>query len=483
MTIRLHNTLSRTKEDFTPGVPGKVGMYLCGPTVYSDAHLGHGKTAVAFDVIRRWFTYRGYQVRFVSNITDVGHITESFGDEGRDRISERAKLERVEPMEIADRYYWAYFNDMARLNVLKPDITPRASGHIPEQLELTEELIKRGVAYEVNGSVYFRVRAWPHYGKLSGRDIDELEVGTREEARGEKEDPRDFALWKFAEPEHIMRWKSPWGEGFPGWHLECSAMALKYLGDGFDIHGGGLDLQFPHHEAEIAQAEGAGHAFARYWLHSNMLTVSGEKMSKSKGNFITLDEFLGTHDPIILRFIFVSSQYRSMVEVSEESIKAAESGLNRLREARRELQRRLESALDGHDVNLEAKIDAARATFETAMDDDFNTPEALAALFNLTRELNAAFPSNPPRGTLEKALAVYTDLGEGVLGLFPAHHALSSNADDEDVMDALMLEVIEARKAYRQARDFARADALRDRLKKLGVTLEDTADGTRWKFE
>jgi cysteinyl-tRNA synthetase len=483
MTIRLHNTLSRQKEAFTPGVPGKVGIYVCGPTVYSDAHLGHGKTAVAFDVIRRWFLYRGFQVRFVSNVTDVGHITETFGDEGHDRIGERARLERVEPMEIADRYYWGYFDDLSRLNVKKPDITPRASGHIPEQLEMVQQLIQNGVAYERNGSVYFRVRAWPHYGKLSGRDIEELESGTRKEIREEKDDPRDFALWKFAEPEHIMRWQSPWGEGFPGWHIECSAMALKYLGEGFDIHGGGLDLQFPHHEAEIAQAEGAGKRFARYWLHSNMLTVRGEKMSKSKGNFITLHDFFQKHDPTVLRFIYVSSQYRSIVEVSPESVQAAESGLNRLREARRELMRRLENAAPGSSPDLGAKIDTARATFEAAMDDDFNTPEALAALFTLTREVNAALPTNPGRDTLEQALKVYDDLGEGVLGLFPAHHAISSGASDEDVMDGLMEVVIEARKQYRQNRDFARADALRERLKKLGIALEDTADGTRWKLE
>jgi cysteinyl-tRNA synthetase len=260
-------------------------------------------------------------------------------------------------------------------------------------------------------------------------------------------------------------------------------MALKYLGEGFDIHGGGLDLQFPHHEAEIAQAEGAGKRFARYWLHSNMLTVRGEKMSKSKGNFITLHDFFQKHDPTVLRFIYVSSQYRSIVEVSPESVQAAESGLNRLRETRRELLRRLEHAAPGNNAALNARIDAARSSFEAAMDDDFNTPEALAALFNLTRELNAALPTNPGRDTLEQALKIYDELGEGVLGLFPAHHAISSGASDEDVMDGLMEVVIEARKQYRQNRDFARADALRERLKKLGIALEDTADGTRWKLE
>ncbi|HWG84134.1 MAG TPA: cysteine--tRNA ligase, partial [Deinococcales bacterium] len=341
MAIRFHNTLTRNVEDFVPSTPERVGIYVCGPTVYSDAHLGHAKTAVAFDVIRRWFLHRGFQVRFVSNVTDVGHITEGATDEGHDRVAERAALEKVEPVEIADRYFWGYFEDMACLNVLRPSVTPRATGHIIEQIELIKELVERGFAYEVNGSVYFRVTAYPSYGKLSGRDIEELEHGTREAVRGEKEDPRDFALWKNADPEHIQRWPSPWGDGYPGWHIECSAMSLKYLGEGFDIHGGGLDLQFPHHEAEIAQSEAAGHPFARYWLHSNMLTINGEKMSKSKGNFTTLKDFYEAHDPLVLRFALVQSHYRSITELSPETIKGAESALNRLRDLKRELARRV----------------------------------------------------------------------------------------------------------------------------------------------
>jgi cysteinyl-tRNA synthetase len=480
MTIRLYNTLSRSKEDFVQTMPGYVGMYLCGPTVYSDAHLGHGKTAVAFDVIRRWFEYRGNRVRFVSNITDVGHITTEESDEGNDRIGQQAKKERLEPMEIADKYMWGYFSDIGKLNVKKPSINPRATGHILEQIEMVQRLIERGLAYEVNGSVYFRVTAFPGYGKLSGRDIEDLESGTREMVRGEKEDPRDFALWKFAEPEHIMRWNSPWGEGFPGWHIECSAMALKYLGEGFDIHAGGLDLQFPHHEAEIAQTEGAGYTFARYWLHGNMLTINGEKMSRSKGNFLTLEDFYQDHDPLILRFIYVSSQYRSIAEVSDDSIKAAESALSRLREARREIIRKLETAVDGNDVALDAKIAAFRLEFETAMDDDFNTPEALAALFGLTREMNGA--GKVAHGTLEGALAAFDDLGEGVLGLFPAGSDNAGNMNEE-LLGGLLEIAIDARKTYRLNRDFHKSDALRERLKELGVQLEDTVEGTRWKLD
>lgn len=481
MAIRLYNTLTRRTEELVPSTPGLVGMYLCGPTVYSDAHLGHAKTAVAFDVVRRWLEHGGLRVRFVSNVTDVGHITEDLGDEGRDRISERAALERVEPIEVADRYFWAYFDDMARLNVRRPDVTPRATGHIVEQIALTEELLERGLAYEAAGSVYFRVRAWPGYGRLSGRDIDELEAGTREEVRGEKEDPRDFALWKRAEPEHVQRWPSPWGEGFPGWHIECSAMSLKYLGEGFDIHAGGLDLVFPHHEAEIAQAEGAGHRFARYWMHGNLLTVGGEKMSKSKGNFVTLRDFARNHDPLVLRFLLVQSHYRSVAEVSASSIAAAASGLGRLRDARRELARRLQTAPAGRDPVLDARLGEATTSFGKAMDDDFNTPEALAALFGLTRDLNAALAGPVGQESLERAARVFEELGEGVLGLFPSGD--TGAGPREELIDTLAEVAIEARRRFRLQREYARADELRERLRNAGLQLEDTPTGTRWKLE
>ncbi len=482
MTIQVFNTLSRSKELFKSNVPGHVGVYLCGPTVYSDAHLGHGRTGVSFDVIRRWFEYRGYKVRFVTNITDVGHITNDTDDDGVDRIGQRAKLEQLEPMEVADKYMWGYFQDMAALNIKKPSITPRATGHILEQIEMVQRLIERGHAYERDGNVYFRVRSFPGYGKLSGKKIDDLEHGSREGVREEKDDPLDFALWKFAEPEHIMRWNSPWGEGFPGWHIECSAMALKYLGEGFDIHGGGLDIQFPHHEAEIAQAEAAGYEFARYWLHGNMLTIGGEKMSKSKGNFITLADFyVQKAEPMVLRLAYVQSHYRSIAEVSDDTIQAAQTALGRLREVKRELERRIPDASTGNDAKLETAIDSAKREFEAAMDDDFNTPKALAAVFDLTREVNAALTNNAGRSSLERALLFYNTFVGDVLGLYGAEQA--SSKVDAELLEGLMQVAIEARAVYRQTRDFKRSDDLRDRLKNLGVSLEDTAQGTRWKFE
>ncbi len=480
--ITVFNSLTRSKEAFVPNSPHHIGMYLCGPTVYSESHLGHGRTGVSFDVIRRWFEYRGFAVRFVSNVTDVGHITSETDDDGVDRIGQRAKLEQLEPMEIADKYMWGYFQDLAALGVKKPSITPRATGHILEQIEMVQRLIERGHAYEQGGSVYFRVRSFAKYGHLSGRKIDDLEHGTREDVREDKEDPLDFALWKFAEPEHIMRWNSPWGQGFPGWHIECSAMALKYLGENFDIHAGGLDLQFPHHEAEIAQAEGAGYQFAKYWLHGNMLTIGGEKMSKSKGNFITLADFYTQKaEPMVLRLAYVQSHYRSIAEIGDDTIEGAKTALSRLREVKRELERRIPEASTGTTPSLETAITRATNEFEAALDDDFNTPKGLAAVFDLTREVNAALTAGAGKTSLENALNFYNTFVGGVLGLY--HSGQTSARDDAQLLEGLMQIAIEARGVYRQNRDFSRSDGLRDRLKSLGVTLEDTAVGTRWKLE
>ncbi|PYE55241.1 cysteine--tRNA ligase [Deinococcus yavapaiensis] len=478
MDIYLYDTKQRQKVKFEPSVPGRVGMYLCGPTVYSEAHLGHGKKEVAFDVIRRFLMHAGYAVRYVSNITDVGHL-QGDADEGEDKIARRAALEKLEPMEVADKYFWSFVDDMGKLNVLRPSINPRATGHIPEQIELIEELIERGHAYEVNGSVYFDVRSWPRYGELTGRKLDEQEEGTREDVREEKRDPRDFALWKKAEPSHLMRWDSPWGVGFPGWHIECSAMSLKYLGEDFDIHGGGLDLQFPHHEAEIAQAEAAGHGFARYWMHNNMLTIGGEKMSKSKGNFTTLKELFERVDPMVVRFLLVSSHYRSVTEMNDEAFKSAASGYRRLTDALHEVERHLETAREGRDAVLEGKINANVRDFEAAMSDDFNTPEAVAALFNLTRDVNAALAGDVPKETLEKARAAYRELGGNVLGLF--EDAGSERQDDSQLLNTLMDLVLEARQSYRLGKQFQKADELRAKLTEAGVTIEDTSTGTRWK--
>lgn len=498
--IYLYDTMQRQKVQFVPSTAGKVGMYLCGPTVYSDAHLGHAKKEVSFDVIRRSFIYFGYQVRYVANITDVGHL-QNDSDDGEDKMLARARLEQLEPMEVADKYMWSFVKDMELLNILKPSINPRATGHISEQIKLIEELIDRGHAYEVNGSVYFDVRSWPNYGKLSGRKLDDQEEGTREAIRTEKRDPRDFALWKKAEPAHIMRWDSPWSVGFPGWHIECSAMSLKYLGEGFDIHGGGLDLQFPHHEAEIAQSEAAGHAFARYWMHNNMLTIGGEKMSKSKGNFTTIQDILQVHDPMVVRFLLVSSHYRSVTEMNDDAFESAKNGYRRLHDTFSELTRCLkelnETAPDAnssadasqsqtHEA-LEKALDCHTAEFEEAMRDDFNTPRAIAALFGLTSEINGVL--NTQRGkiatqTLERAQRTYQELGGDVLGLF-ADNAKSANPthqdDETQVIDTLMALVLKARQNYRENKQYAAADELRDTLAKVGVTIEDTKDGARWK--
>ena len=393
----------------------------------------------------------------------------------------RARLEQLEPMEVADKYMWSFVKDMEALNVLKPSINPRATGHIGEQIALIEELIARGHAYESAGSVYFDVRSWPEYGKLSGRKLDDQEEGVREAVREEKRDPRDFALWKNAELGHIMRWESPWGVGFPGWHIECSAMSLKYLGEGFDIHGGGLDLQFPHHEAEIAQAEAAGHAFARYWMHNNMLTIGGEKMSKSKGNFLTIQDVLAQHDAMVVRFLLVGSHYRSITEFSDAAFESARSGYRRLTEALHEVERRIPNAPAGQNAALDARITAHVQAFEDALRDDFNTPKAVAALFGLTTDLNAAMNTGEvPRGTLEAAHAAYRDLGGEVLGLF-AGGSGPAQSDDSQVVSALMDLVLKARQNYRLNKQYAEADELRGTLARVGVTVEDTKDGVRWK--
>ncbi|WP_027481879.1 cysteine--tRNA ligase [Deinococcus pimensis] len=480
MDIHLYDTKQRQKVRFEPAVPGKVGMYLCGPTVYSDAHLGHAKKEVAFDVVRRYLTHAGFEVRYVSNVTDVGHLVDD-ADDGEDKIARRAALEKLEPMEIADKYFWSFVDDMGRLNVLRPSINPRATGHIPEQIRLIEELIAAGHAYESNGSVYFDVRSWPRYGELSGRRLDDQEVGTREDVRDEKRDPRDFALWKRAERGHLMRWESPWGEGFPGWHIECSAMSLKYLGENFDIHGGGMDLEFPHHEAEIAQAEAAGHGFARYWMHNNMLTIGGEKMSKSKGNFTTLRELFERVDPMVVRFLLVSSHYRSVTEMNEDAFESARNGYARLRDAYREVERRLVDAPDVQNPDLTARIDAHVRAFEEAMSDDFNTPRAVAALFDLTRDVNAALAGDVGRAALTRARDAYRELGGNVLGLFAESGAAGAAQDEGELVDALMELVLEARRHYRLQKQWKEADALRERLTAAGVTIEDTPTGTRWK--
>ena len=472
MPMTLYNTLTRRKEPLRPVTEGNVGIYVCGPTVYSEPHLGHARGPVVFDVLRRWLEHEGYRVRLVSNVTDVGHLTDD-ADEGEDKLLKRAKLEQLEPMEVAEKYFWSYFDALDALNIRRPSIIPRATGHIIEQIEMTASLVDRGLAYERNGSVYFDVSAWEPYGKLSGRDPDDLVEGTRVEVRSDKDDPRDFALWKRAEAGHIMRWPSPWGDGFPGWHIECSVMSTKYLGDEFDIHGGGLDLIFPHHECEIAQAEGAGKPFARMWMHWNMLTLEGEKMAKSKGHFVTLDELFAEFDPIVVRFHLLRAHYRSISDFSQEALHSSEQGLKRLREAYRLLRER---GGEG-DGDAEALAEQ-RAAFAEAMDDDLNTPQAIAALFDAVREVHARGDDASPEWSRGAADVVATLL-QGVLGV-PA--TALPDGGRRDLLDGVVDMLLEQRRHARAARDFATADAIRNRLEDLGVTVEDGVDGSRWRL-
>ena len=469
MPLVLHDTLTRRKVPFEPVVPGRAGIYFCGPTVYSEPHLGHARGPVVFDVLRRWLEHDGLTVRLVMNVTDVGHLTDD-ADEGEDKLARRAALERLEPMEVAEKYFWTYFDAMARLHVRRPSVVPRATGHIVEQIELTKELLARGLAYEVDGSVYFDVSSWADYGQLSGRDPSEQVEGTRVEVRSEKRDARDFALWKRAEPTHLMRWPSPWGVGFPGWHLECSVMSTKYLGDEFDVHGGGLDLVFPHHECELAQARAAGKPFARTWVHWNMLTLDGEKMSKSKGHVVELAALFERHDPTAVRFHLLRSHYRSVSDFADDALGSSAQGLRRLRAAYATWR------AAGGTAPQEDPFQGARARFAAAMDDDLHTPEAIAVLFDVVREANRALEGGD-RATAAAAAALLEELLHGVLGV-PCG---ASGAEDAGLLTGVTDLVLDAREAARKQRDFGTADAIRDRLAELGIVVEDTSDGARWR--
>lgn len=474
--LTLYNSLTRRKEPFTPLQKGVVGMYVCGPTVYSHSHIGHGKSYVSFDIIVRYLRYLGYKVLYVQNITDVGHLLDS----GEDRMLKQSKLDKVHPMQLAETFTRSYFEDMDALNVLRPDISPRASGHIVEQIGLVKRLLEKGCAYEVNGSVYFDVHTDKEYGKLSGRTIEETVEGTRVGTREEKRNPQDFALWKRAEPGHIMRWPSPWGEGFPGWHLECSAMAMKYLGESFDIHGGGLDNQFPHHECEIAQSECVtGKPFVKYWIHNNLVTVGGQKMSKSLGNFVTLKDAFGKFDPLVIRFFILQSHYRSTLDFSDTALGAASAGWQKLVETARSVQQ-------AHPAGREAKEalepEEYRRRFLEAMNDDFNTPQAIAVLFDLVRAVNQRLNAEQRPGPEElKAIgALFSELAGTVLGILPESGAAAPGAD-ADLAGPLMQVLIDVRAEVRKQKLFALSDLIRDRLKDLGITLEDKKDGTGWK--
>ena len=486
MALTVYNYLTRRKEVFKPVHEGLVGIYVCGPTIYDHAHIGHAKVYVSFDMIVRYLRYVGYKVRYVQNITDVGHLTDD-ADEGEDKILERATRERVEPMEVVETYMRSYFEDMDALNVGRPNISPRPSCHITEQIELAETLIEKGHAYEVNGSVYFDVASWPEYGKLSGRKVEDQEEGARVAVNPDKRHPADFAVWKKAETGHILRWPSPWGWGYPGWHVECSVMATKYLGQPFDIHGGGLENMFPHNECEIAQSEAASEeAFCNYWLLNNMVTVDGTKMGKSLGNAIYLKELLERHDPMTIRFFVLSSHYRSLTDFGEGALKAAGRGLERLTSTLALVRDRLGQAEgDQVDADWAAKVDGYRSRFEEAMDDDFNTARAIATLFDLSRETNTLLNSDQPvsKATLEAIGALYSDLGGDVLGLrLDGRSADGTSLTDAGLVDGLVQMLITVREEARQAREWAKADAIRDSLLEMGISLEDGPQGTRWRL-
>jgi cysteinyl-tRNA synthetase len=490
MALKLYNSLTRRVEEFKPIVEGKVGIYVCGPTVYGHAHLGHAKSYVSFDVLVRYLRYLGYSVTYVQNITDVGHL---LGDtnEGEDRMLVAARRDQKHPMAVAEYYMRSYFEDMDRLNVVRPDISPRATGHIVEQIEMVKLLLEKGYAYEVNGSVYFDVSKFPDYGKLSGRNVEEMMAGTRIEVSAEKRNPADFALWKKAEPNHIMQWPSPWGMGFPGWHLECSVMSTKYLGQPFDIHGGGLDNKFPHHECEIAQSETAyGVQFARYWVHNNMVTVDGQKMSKSLGNFIMLKQaFAGTHEklsrayePLAVRQLVLSSHYRSPLDFSDAALFAAHSGYQKISEAVRSLRKQIDAAPQGEpDQAVLGQLGEAKTKFEDAMNDDLNTSVALSVLFDLVRLTNSLLENKKrTRETFTAVNEMFTKLGGDVLGVVTEESAPAGGVNQE-TLDKLVGILIAQRTEARKTKDFARADALRAKLDEVGIVLEDGPQGTQWR--
>lgn len=479
MALRLYNSLTRQLETFEPIHEGRVGLYVCGPTVWNESHLGHGKTYVNFDTVLRYLRFAGYNVLYVQNVTDVGHLRDS----GEDRILAAAKQEQTQPMALAETYTRHYFRDMDALNVTRPDISPRASGHIPEQIELVKVLIERGFAYEVNGSVYFSVRKFQEYGKLSGRKVEELIEGARVEVLPEKRDPADFALWKRADPEHIMQWPSPWGLGYPGWHIECSAMSTKYLGQPFDIHGGGLENKFPHHESEVAQSEAAfGRPFARYWLHNGMLMIRGGEMHKSLGNFITLQEAFKKWPPMVIRFYVLGCHYRNPLDMTEEALDAARKGLDRLYTSMRRVRSELESAGPGPaSPEMAALVEETRSRFRAEMDDDFNTAAAIGALFDSARKVNATLHSGAPQtaDTWKLVDDVYTDFVGSVLGLITDETFASQSAG---MTEQLLKVVLDTRADLRRAKQYALADQVRQRLAQVGVQLEDKPEGTSWRI-
>ena len=484
--LKLHNSLTGLKETFVPINQDNVGMYVCGPTVYSNVHLGNVRTFMSFDMIYRYLKFLGYKVRYVRNITDAGHLTDD-GNVENDRFVKQSKLEKLEPMEIVQKYTVDFHKVLEKFNLLPPTIEPTATGHILEQIALAEKLIDLGFAYEANGSVYFDVEAYNKkgldYGELSNRNIEELINNSRDlDGQGEKKNPVDFALWKNASPAHIMRWASPWGDGFPGWHLECTVMSTKYLGDYFDIHGGGMDLKFPHHECEIAQAKGSnGHEPVKYWMHANMLTMNGQRMSKSTGNYILPMQLVtGENDffekpfhPAVVRFCFLQAHYRSVLDISNDAMLASEKGFTRLVEALKTLETITSKQTSTVDINeLEAKL-------YTAMDDDFNTPILIAHLFDAVKMINSI------KENFENITAEDLDRLKTLMNGF-VHDVLGLDTDEinesSDKLDGVVKMLIEMRNQARVDKNWALSDQIRDQLSALGIQLKDGADGTSFTF-
>ncbi len=489
----IYNTLSRQKELFRPLNAPYVGMYVCGPTVYGDAHLGHARPAITFDVVFRYLKHLGYKVRYVRNITDVGHL-EHDADDGEDKIAKKARLENLEPMEVAQFYTDRYHAAMDRLNVLHPSIEPHASGHIIEQIELVQKILDAGLAYESNGSIYFDIRKYQEqtkkYGCLSGRAIEDQLSTTRElDGQDDKRASSDFALWKKAAPEHIMRWNSPWSVGFPGWHTECTAMGTKYLGENFDIHGGGMDLIFPHHESEIAQQTAVtGHGPCKYWMHNNMITINGKKMGKSLGNFITLDEFFsGSHkdkdgnemlekaySPMTIRFFILQAHYRSTVDFSNEALQAAEKGYSRLMQAYK--------TLGSLQASKTSSVDISKYTSNCydAINDDFNTPIVIAHLFEAVKTINSVHDKKDTltQADIDELKRLFDVFAFDILGLTD-----ESASDNAAVVNGLMDMILDIRAKAKANKDWTTSDAIRDKLKEIGITVKDGKDGATWSIE
>lgn len=465
--MKVYNTLTRQKEDFVPIEAGKVRMYNCGPTVYNFATIGNFRAFIFCDVLRRSLEYFGYEVTQIMNITDVGHMT-SDADEGEDKMAKAAREQKKDPWQIAQFYMDAFFDDIRKLNVTPANKYPRATEHIPEMIAIVERLIENGHAYVVDGNVYYDVTTFPGYGRLGGNTLDQLSAGARIEVNEEKRNPWDFALWK-QDPKHIMQWDSPWGRGFPGWHIECSAMSSKYLGDQFDIHTGGEDNIFPHHDCEIAQSEGTfgKKPWVKYWMHTRFLLVNGQKMSKSLGNFFTLRDLVDKgHDPMAIRYVLMSTHYRQPLNFTIDSVEAAKESIRRLKDFRRNLKH---AAAPSDNAELPAVLARGKSGFDEALGDDLNTSAAMAALFDMLRDVNKLTLSKADAARVQKLLESF-DSVMGVMG-----------KDEDGVLDSEVEELIQRRIEARQRRDFKESDRVRDELKAKGILLEDSSSGTRWK--